>query len=497
MGKKVLIIGGGVYGLAAGTYLAMNGFDTEIHEMHHLPGGLCTSWTCKGYTFDFCIHWLMGSSPGKNLYTLWEELGVVQGRKMIEHEIYIKWEHKTGETFTAYTDPEKLRSEMHRVGPDDKRLIDQFIHGIITFAKLDLPARKEDETLRNLLKMLPHMPAFLHWGGMTITQFAHSFKSPVLRQFFIDMYGADSMADFPVIGMMMMLSFMAAKSNGYPVGGSLKFAQAMENTCERYGGKIFYNHKVDKILVEGSRAAGIMVNGREICGDYVISAADGYTTLYKLLEGKYLTPQHEQAYRTWKIFPSLVYVALGLDRKFEGIPSMYLFNAKNPITIEDGRQTLTQVSIRLFNQDETLAPAGKTVVVSSISTYNYDYWVTLQAQQPAEYAAEKERIANWIIAEAENYFKDFKDKVEVIDVATPATIIRYTGNWRGSYEGWLPNRHNMMKTLPATVPGLDNFYMHGQWITIGGGVPPAAMGGRKLAQEICRREKIKFRAGYA
>ena len=33
-----------------------------------------------------------------------------------------------------------------------------------------------------------------------------------------------------------------------------------------------------------------------------------------------------------------------------------------------------------------------------------------------------------------------KDHIEEIDVATPATFHRYTHNWKGSVQGWLPGR---------------------------------------------------------
>jgi len=57
-----------------------NGYDTEIFELHSLPGGLCTAWQRDGYTFDGCIHWLMGSSPGSNMHEMWRELHAVQDR---------------------------------------------------------------------------------------------------------------------------------------------------------------------------------------------------------------------------------------------------------------------------------------------------------------------------------------------------------------------------------------------------------------------------------
>ena len=53
--KKVIIIGAGIAGLSAASYLQRNGYDTEIFEAHSLPGGLCTSWKRVDYTFDYCI----------------------------------------------------------------------------------------------------------------------------------------------------------------------------------------------------------------------------------------------------------------------------------------------------------------------------------------------------------------------------------------------------------------------------------------------------------
>jgi thioredoxin reductase len=50
MKEKVIIIGGGVAGLSAGIYAAMNGFDTEILEMHMVAGGQCTAWEVKFHT---------------------------------------------------------------------------------------------------------------------------------------------------------------------------------------------------------------------------------------------------------------------------------------------------------------------------------------------------------------------------------------------------------------------------------------------------------------
>jgi len=52
----------------------------------------------------------------------------------------------------------------------------------------------------------------------------------------------------------------------------------------------------------------------------------------------------------------------------------------------------------------------------------------------------------------------------------------------------------MMKSLGFTLPGLANFYMHGQWVALGGGLPPAGFNGRALARMICKKHGKRFTA---
>ena len=82
--KSIIIIGGGIAGLSAGCYAQMNGYQSQILEMHHLPGGLCTAWERKGYIFDGCIHYLIGSGDGLPFNDMWQELGAIQGRAPLQ-----------------------------------------------------------------------------------------------------------------------------------------------------------------------------------------------------------------------------------------------------------------------------------------------------------------------------------------------------------------------------------------------------------------------------
>jgi phytoene dehydrogenase-like protein len=126
---------------------------------------------------------------------------------------------------------------------------------------------------------------------------------------------------------------------------------------------------------------------------------------------------------------------------------------------------------------------------------NYEYWKNLY-QERERYEAEKQHIAITVMGQLEKRFPGITEQVEMVDVATPMTYERFTGNWQGSMEGWMVTTQTMGATMgrgmDKTLPGLENFYMAGQWVEPGGGVPTAAMSGRKVIQMICKRDKIAF-----
>jgi len=43
-----------------------------------------------------------------------------------------------------------------------------------------------------------------------------------------------------------------------------------------------------------------------------------------------------------------------------------------------------------------------------------------------------------------------------------------------------------MRGMRKSLPRLKNFYMVGQWVEPGGGLPAVALSGRNLAQVICK-----------
>jgi len=121
MEKSVIIVGAGMAGLSAGCYARMNGYKAEIFEMHKIPGGLCTAWHKKGYTFDISMHMLTGSVSGP-FHRMWEELGVTQKFNFHFHD-HISMIEGMGKKLNLAVNRKRLEEDMTAISPEDSKII--------------------------------------------------------------------------------------------------------------------------------------------------------------------------------------------------------------------------------------------------------------------------------------------------------------------------------------------------------------------------------------
>jgi phytoene dehydrogenase-like protein len=507
MSKSIIIIGAGIAGLSAGCYGRMNGYETKIFELHDKPGGLCTSWKRYGrnasaYTFDGCIHWLVGSKQGSPMNAIWQELGATQDRQMVDHDEFMRYRGPDGKDFVLYTNVDQLEQHLKELSPADTQVSAAFCNAIRRMMVLGQMGEASGllGKIKTTLKMIPFMLTMARYRKTTVKEFALRFSDPFLRQAFAATFGMET-TDFPIIGLMMTLAWMHNKDAGYPIGGSLEFARAIEKRYLDLGGQIHYKSRVEKILVENNAAVGVRLTDdadaahpREHRADVVISAADGHATIFDMLEGKYVNDTIKGYYDTWPIFQPIIQVSLGVARDLSQEPHSLICALPQPIRIAEKERSL--LSTRHFCYDPTMAPAGKSAITVMFVS-DHAYWKEL-AEDPERYEAEKKDIAIKVIEQLEQHYPGITDQVEAVDVATPLTYERYTGNWQGSMEGWMITTETMGmsfgKGMDKTLPGLENLYMIGQWVEPGGGLPPAATSARKVIGMICKRDDKEFKA---
>ncbi len=497
--KKVIIIGAGIAGMSAGCYLQMNGYETEIFESHGSPGGLCTSWKRKGYTIDGCIHGLVGSNPSHPWYALWDEIIDMDEIQFYNSPVTRGIVCKNGQIFYEYSDLNALQNYMEQISPEDKKPIRDFIKGIRKLKKInvfDLMGKKPREFFNvwdylKMLKLLPGLFTMKKWFNVSLADFGDRFINPFLKE-------AVSQFASPVLFEMLVLSEMDQKRSGYPIGGSLYFSKLLEKSYLELGGKIHYNVQVVKINVisdeesQTDRATGITLETGELYeADIVISASDGYTTIFKMLDGKYVDQEILNLYEEMDLNPSRVLIHLGVNKKLKDLPDTIKLVLETPYKLADG-SFFEALDIRVFNFDPTLTPEGKTLIEVALEIKNYDFWAKLRTEDRNAYRDLKEKIAKDIIEILSDCLVDIKMSVEMVDVATPATFNRYTNNLHGSIQGWANENIFAMKKVKKELPNLGNFYMIGHWVQPGGGVPTAFLSGRHVTQIICKRDKKKF-----
>ncbi len=494
--NTIIIIGAGVAGLSAGCYAQMNGYSSQIFELHDLPGGLCTSWERKGYIFDGCITYLLGSGEGQPYHSIWRELGVVQDRQFINHAEMMRINDMSGNSLIVYSDPDIFKSHLIEISPQDAGLVRDFCNGIRKFKDFDLSLlqskpkslMKPIDWMKLGIKMSPFTQALAKWGLLSIQDFAEKFRNPFLKRAFPQIFGWTSI---PTMVGISLLAAMKNRNAGFPLGGSLEFARSLEKRYLELGGQIHYNAQVEKILVENGVAVGIrLYSNEEFRSERVISACDGRMTLLDLLGKEYLTSRALKLYDGHLPIRSQLQVSLGVDLDFREQPHWITYLLDTPVLIA-GEERF-EFNLKHYCFDPGLAPHGKSSVILMLPT-EYDYWQHLYGRRiyGAEQIQESDVLIDWV----EKIYPGIKSKIEVFDVATPLSYERYTGNWHGSNCGWLLTKETMglmLMGVPKTLPKVRNFYMAGQWVEPGGMVPVVAASGRNIVVQICSEDRRPF-----
>lgn len=502
-GRSLIVVGAGIAGLSAGCYAQMNGYRSRIFEMHDRPGGVCTAWRRKGYTIDYCVHWLSGSAPRGSLDRLWREIGLRQGLDLVYMDEFFRYEGDDGRTVVIYRDLDRTVHHWCELSPADEPLVRDFFGAAHRLAGRDVIADAPPRELmgavdgvKALARMLPYLRPFRAWGRVTLDEVAARFEDPLLAAALRAFWPAQSSAFFMVAA----FAGMHAREAGYPIGGSLPLARRVERRYVELGGEVLYGARVSEILVEGTRAVGVrLADGSEQRADVVVSAADGHATIYDMLGGRYVDDLHRDIYErgALPLFPSLLFAGIGVRRSMQTEPQVVTgTDVRLAEPFSAGGRTYERLQVRVHNFDPTLAPEGCTAITCMLEA-SEPYWSLLRASDRERYAAEKQAVADAVVRTLDRRHPGLADDVEMTDVSTPATLVRFTGNWRGSFEGWLPTPEWMMKSVPATLPGLDGFWMVGQWVAPGGGLPSGPITARQVQQLICRRHGVPFRTTTA
>lgn len=485
MGVKVIIVGAGIAGLAAGVYARQSGFDVTIYESHTIPGGASTSWRRQGYLFEGGMHWLTGSSPKTPLHKLWREVGALDDSVQIHYRDPFLTFEQDGHRACLYRDLEKLRQHFLESAPDDRAEINRLCRDIKKFTKMGMPVmdirgvkvkQKSSIPLSMLFGMLPALFRMGFYANRTTREFTGRFKSPLLRGLLESVVGAENNAT----GMAFTIATLVSGDGGYPEGGSLGMASRMAKRFEALGGRIQYGKTVSKIRVENGVATGVIIDGEPIPADAVIITQDTRVAIDQLFDPPLREPWAEKMRAHTK--PMLItFICVGVEADLSDLPESLTFVADEPLRCGD--LVISTLSIYNYANYKGYAPEGCTAITSGILGDSYDFWKA--CKEKGTYEAEKQKLAEVFIRILNKKIPQTAGKIAVWDVATPLTYERYLHSWRGSWMS-IMEKGSKMESYPSKPESIKKVYFAGQRLMSPGGLPVAVETGRKAVQYLCR-----------
>ena len=497
--KTVIIIGAGLAGLATGIYAQMNGYQAHIFEHGSQPGGVSATWKRQEYTIDGGIHFYLGYRPGQPVNDLYRELGVYQADQYREIKTYGRYLDPANHRMLELTaDLDLFATELKSISPGDAGFIDDFINGAKAFrsmsftAGLDKPPELTHfwDTAKMILSMGKKFKYYAGRYNLPMAEAVKKVNDPWVREILQGIF----LPEVPVWFNLVILGALAAGNMALRLDGSAGFTRALENRYTTLGGQITYKATVEEVLVECNRAVGVRLkDGDAHRADRVVSAADGYSTIFKCLKGRFVDDRIRERYDQWPLFKPVVMLSYGVTREFPDDPWMVLIKSEQ--TLSAGHLTSRWLAVRLFNYGPAFAPPGKTVVQVMIESA-WEPWNDLRADVKA-YKAEKERLAQQVLQTLAKVWPGIAEQVEMTDVATPYTYYRYTLNRQGAYEGFAITPAAIRTKIYRTLPGLSHFYMAGQWVSPGGGVIFSLMTGKHAVMLLCHQDGKKFETRMA
>jgi phytoene dehydrogenase-like protein len=490
MNKKVIVIGGGIAGLSAGVYAQKCGFNTTILESHSIAGGNCTSWKRKDYLFEGGMHWLGGSNKNEAINKLWRYIGAVNDNVNIHYnEPFVEYNHK-GTPVRLYRDVNKTERHLLELSPSDTKEIKRFCNNIRKVQKLSMPfsdirgvkiTKRTHPPLSLLFTAISAMWLMRKYAKISKDDYASRFSHEALCGLIRALPGGEQSISM----LFLTMGSLARGDGGFPECGSLPFVQRIVNTFASLGGKILYNTRAERVIVENGKATGVISGEKHFSADAVIVASDTMA-INKLFDTLPKSPWLDKMHKTTE--PTMVtLVSLGINADLKKYPERPLVELKKPIRLAN--DTYNALLISNYANDMVYSPEGKTAMTVQLPGDTYDFWK--QAKEGNRYADEKQKIADRIIEAITTQFPESEGKIEICDVATPLTYERYCGNWKGSWMTAI-TADLKMETYPAVIKGLDCVYFAGQRMMPPGGLPPALMSGRAAVQYLCRDTNALF-----
>jgi len=411
---QLIIIGGGLSGLAAGIRAARFGLKTLIIEQHSLPGGLNSYYYRQGHLLETGLHAMTNFAPPgvkhAPLNRLFRQLQLPR-RDFITHEQLESEIAFPGLSLRFSNDLNLLIEEVaaHFPGAADRfrALIkevdayDPFAERPWQSARAFLRGRLAEPLLEDMLLLPLMVYGNAEEDDMDLGQFAIMFRAVFLEGFF------------------------------RPAGTIKDMLELLLAQYKAFGGEIRFRAPVAQILSEGDdRVRGIRLqNGEELTAEAMLSTAGIPGTA-----GMSGWPLKISSYVGKMSFMESVTLLPELRLPPEhSAKTIIFYNLNNELVYHRPAEPIdSSWGVICFPGNFQDLPQSSPVQVRVTNAANYDLW--RQADE-TEYRRLKEDCGQQSAAAVRKILGDYSRDAVFQDSFTPLTIERYTGKCAGAVYG--------------------------------------------------------------
>lgn len=462
-----IIIGAGISGLVCGCYLAKAGMKVLICEQHYKPGGYCTSFKRKGFTFDAAADCFGAYRKDGITRKVFEKLGIDNRLNIIRFDppfIIITPDYK----ITFWNDLEKTIKEYQAAFPEEGNNIRNFFYFFINSDPISF------SEIRN-------------W----------TFKMLLDSYFTNDRLKA--VLSFPLLAMAglppsLMSAFMGGKlffdfifdGGYYPIGGMQALSDTLADRFKEFGGELRLSSPVKKIRVRNNKVTGIVIeNEGFIPSRFVVSNCDARQTFLKLLGKEKIEKKFYGAIKN--MIPSLSnFIAyLGMDKQFKPPhpPGSAVFFFQH-YDLDKSYQAAQRNDFKGYGGYSFRISYNKSTIYAIIPAAfkNSTFWDN-----------NKPRFLESLIEKIEKFtIPNLSEHTLYKEAATPYTLYRYTLNYKGASYGWASTPSQLAVPELRKPHSIQGLYLTGHWTTLGFGIPGVLYLGYDTSQLILKKGRNKL-----
>ena len=244
-----------------------------------------------------------------------------------------------------------------------------------------------------------------------------------------------------------------------------------------------------------------MEDGQSLRSKYVVAACDVRTLYEEMLPSGSVPRKLRSAVKSADVYDShfSIYLGLDCDPASFGLGEEMVCVMRGDVERDDHSacdpDTVALTVISPSVRDPSVAPPGKGIVtIHCTATMDYeDAWRTEAGSVRGNaYRELKRAFAERLLDRVEEaLLPGLRQHIEVMEIATPITFERYTGNSGGTIMGTRPTARNIHAGVSGPCTPVANLFLAGHWADYGGGVPIAVRAGGNAGLMILKERNRK------